>query len=242
MNHHSGTSLMACTVPETSRASSSIRMGRCCAGTSSALQAAQANSTAMNAQAVETQVMECKTAPTASQLIAHLESKAITPYHPEAWAHLLHTYGLESKYPSIVTQLTHGFLVGTPSISCSFIPPNNASTTLHHTVFNELITKEFQKEHYIGPFSHESLDWIIGPFQSSLLTIIPKPGKPGQFRLIQNLSYPNAPIPNTPQLINSQVDSSMFPCTWGTFHTACTLIASLPLGCQGATRDIAEAY
>ncbi|KAG6328128.1 hypothetical protein ID866_10962, partial [Astraeus odoratus] len=121
-------------------------------------------------------------------------------------------------------------------------PPNNPSITIHHTAFNDLITKEYQKGQYIGPFSHEYLEQIIGHFQSSPLTIIPKPGKPGCFRLIQNLSYPNAPGQDNPQLINSQVDSSSFPCTWGTFHTTCTLIASLPPGCQGATRDNTEAY
>ncbi|KAG6327326.1 hypothetical protein ID866_11763 [Astraeus odoratus] len=112
MSHHSGTSQTPHTAPETSKASLSTGMDRCFAGTSNAPKAVQASSTNMSAQAVETQTMEHKTAPAASQLTACLESKAITPYHPEAWAHLLCTYGLESKYPSIVTQLTHGFLMG----------------------------------------------------------------------------------------------------------------------------------
>ena len=42
--------------------------------------------------------------------------------------------------------------------------------------------------------------------------------------------------------INSQVDSTLFPCEWGTFRTACALIHTLPRGSQGATRDVAEAY
>lgn len=41
---------------------------------------------------------------------------------------------------------------------------------------------------------------------------------------------------------NLQVDSTLFPCEWGTFHTVCTLIHTLPQGSQGATRDMAEAY
>ncbi|KAG6330002.1 hypothetical protein ID866_9089, partial [Astraeus odoratus] len=68
MSHHSGTNQTPHTAPETSKAGSSTGMDRCFAGTSSAPEAVQASSTNMNAQAVETQTMEHKTAPAASQL------------------------------------------------------------------------------------------------------------------------------------------------------------------------------
>ena len=74
------------------------------------------------------------------------------------------------------------------------------------------------------------------------MTIIPKPGKPGRYHLIQNLSYPNVASHHGVSSVNSQVDSNLFPCTWGTFSTICTLIYSLLLGSQGATQDVAEAY
>jgi len=149
---------------------------------------------------------------------------------------------LDRKYTSIVDQLRHGFSVRAPIIARSFTPPNNPSIMLHQDAFNTIIYKEFEKHRYIGPFTRSQLERTIGFFQSSPLTIIPKAGKPGHFRLIQNLSYPNIPNHGGVPSINSQVDSDLFPCMWGTFATTCTLIHSLPPGCQGATCDVAEAY
>ncbi|KAG6328540.1 hypothetical protein ID866_10550 [Astraeus odoratus] len=88
MSHHSGTSQTPHTAPETSKADLSTKTDRCFAGTSSALKAVQASSTNTSAQAVETQTMEHKTAPTASQLTAHLESKTINPIPPRGMGSL----------------------------------------------------------------------------------------------------------------------------------------------------------
>ena len=103
-----------------------------------------------------------------------------------------------------------------------------------------MIQAEFDKGRYIGPFTQNELENEIGPFQSSPLSLVPKAGKLGKYRLIQNLSHPhtNQPTPS----INASLDSDDFPCTWGTFRTMCTLIRNLPNGSQAATRDIAEAY
>jgi hypothetical protein len=136
----------------------------------------------------------------------------------------------------------HGFCVRAPTITQSFTPPNNSSIFVHYGTFNEILHKEFTKQWYIGPFTQDALETLIGPFQSSPLNTIPKPGKPGKFHLIQNLSYLNSPGLNETLFINSQVDSALFPCEWETFHTTCTLIHILPRGSQGATRDVAKAY
>jgi len=71
--------------------------------------------------------------------------------------------------------------------------------------------------------------------------MVPKPGKPGRFRLVQNLSHPHTPQ-GPISSINHNIDSDLYPLTWGTFTTICTTIWSLPPGSQGAVRDIAEAY
>ena len=136
----------------------------------------------------------------------------------------------------------HGFHVWAPTITQSFTPPNNPSILAHHGAFNEILHKEFMKQWYIGPFTPDILKAFIRPFQSSPLNIIPKPGKLGKFHLIQNLSYSNSPGVNKALSINSQVDSALFPCKWGTFCTACTLILTLLRGSQGATRNVAKAY
>lgn len=136
--------------------------------------------------------------------------------------------------------LRQGAHAGIPQIDKSFTPYNKQSTETLKDVFNEMIKVEFDKGRYLGPFTKEDLEQEIGPFQSSPLSLVPKSGKPGRFRLIQNLSHPHTNQPNPS--INAHLDSDQFPCTWGTFRTTCTLIQNLPPGTQAATRDIAEAY
>ena len=71
--------------------------------------------------------------------------------------------------------------------------------------------------------------------------MVPKAGKPGKFHLVQNLSYPHVPRGPTTSM-NSAIDSDLYPSTWGTFSTICTLIWHLPPGTQGAVHNISEAY
>ena len=228
--------------PETNRGGSSTRADKLFVGISSAHADARAKTISMNVPAVVTPTMVRRDAPAANQLFQRRRTEVVTPYRVDGWQSLLSKYGLDRKYTSIVDQLRHGFSVRAPIIARSFTPPNNPSITLHQDAFNTIVYKEFKKDRYIGPFTHSQLERTIGFFQSSPLTIIPKAGKPGRFRLIQNLSYPNIPNHGGVPSINSQVDSDLFPCTWGTYATTCTLIHSLPPGCQGATRDVAEAY
>ena len=238
----SGTTQDPHTAPMTSKDVCSTKAAMSSAGISSALAVAQVKGMCMSALAAATQLMEPKTAPAASVLSACLLSRAVMPYNAGGWNDLLITLNIVHKYPNLTDQLRHGFRVRAPSITCTFTPPNNPSITAHHVTFNEMLHKEFSKHWYIGPFTQDVLEALIGLFQSSPLNIIPKPGKPGKYHLIQNLSYPNSPRPNEPPSINSQVDSALFPCKWGTFDTTCTLIQSLPQGSQGVMRDVAEAY
>jgi hypothetical protein len=163
-----------------------------------------------------------------------------TPLIAEQWEKSLRTLGLYVKYNLLPTFLIHGAHAGIPPISHTFAPLNKSSTESLSNAFNDIIQVEFNKGRYLGPFSRIELESEIGPFQSSPLSLVPKSGKPGKFRLIQNLSYPhnNKPFPS----INSALNSDEFPCTWGTFRTISTLILNLPPGSQAAVRDISEAY
>lgn len=130
-----------------------------------------------------------------------------------------------------------------PKIICTQAPPNKPSLTEFAEVFKGNITVEIEKGRYIGPFSQVELEAAIRPFQTSPFDIILKPGKPGKFHLLQNLSFPLRPSLAYPNpSVNSQVDSDDFPCTWGTFATLCLVIARLPPGSQAAVQDVAEAY
>ena len=84
---------------------------------------------------------------------------------------------------------------------------------------------------------------MSGPFQTSPLSIIPKPGQPGKFRLVQNFSFPIIPNDRFPfPAINSYINPCNFPATWGKFSIVFLLTSCLPPGSEVATQDVAEAY
>jgi hypothetical protein len=163
-----------------------------------------------------------------------------TPLVADRWDEDLRSAHLHVRYDKIPLFIRKGAFAGIPQITHTFTPPNKDSTEILSHVFLDIIQNEFNKGRYLGPFSREALEREIGPFQSSPLSLVPKSGKPGKFRLIQNLSFPHTNVP-TPS-INSFLKSDDFPCTWGTFRTVSTLISNLPPGTQGAVRDISEAY
>lgn len=179
-----------------------------------------------------------------TELRAVLERRRLsplTPYHVQEWAQLLDTSNLTSKYPDLCQMFINGFHAGVPAITSTYTPPNNASVKEHSYDFINVISTEFNKDRYLGPASKAQLEQLIGPFQTSPLSIIPKPNKPGKFRLIQNFSHPHFPIRSISS-INYHIISDLYPCTWGTFNTIALIIDQLPPGSEGATRDVKEAY
>jgi len=190
--------------------------------------------TSTNAPAVENHLTALRNA------VSQRRHSPLTPLIADEWEVTLRSTDLLERYPRIPEYIRHSAHAGIPRVHQSFTPPNKESTEILSHIFNEMIQSEFNKQHYLGPFSQEELEQEIGPFQSSPLSLVPKAGKPGKYCLIQNLSHPhtNLPVPS----INSRLNSDDFPCTWGTFRSVCTLIRSLPKGSQAATRDIAEAY
>ena len=109
-------------------------------------------------------------------------------------------------------------------------------------MFQKSITHEFTTGRYEGPFTRQQIENILGPFQTSPISIVPKPNKPGKYRIIQNFSSPYPSSGTGHSAINTDIVSSHFPCTWGTFETICSTILHLPPGSQAAVRDVAEAY
>jgi hypothetical protein len=157
--------------------------------------------------------------------VTSLKPEIRTPLVAAEWKSSLEAAGITHIYPQIHHFLSHGADAGIKVIHATFIPPNHPSIVTHQEVFHEIVNIEFEKGRYWGPFSKEELEAIIGPFQTSPLSLIPKPGKPGKFRLIQNLSYPRS-IKGI-RSINSSIETDLYPCTWGTFSTVATLVWSL---------------
>jgi hypothetical protein len=171
--------------------------------------------------------------------------QALTPYKPMAWEHALRQAGLLEKYKHLPSSMQFGFDLHIPRITRTQAPPNKNSIDLpeHAEAFRKIVAAEFEKGRYLGRCSRAELESLIGPFQTSPIGIIPKPGRPGHFRNIQNFSFPHKvsrAFPNPS--INSQIDAAEFPTTWGTFSTVALVASRLPPGSQAATRDVAEAY
>ena len=187
----------------------------------------------MNVQVAEKQAMELRHG------LAQRMQMLLTPYKAEAWKSHLIAAGLISKYPSLPEGFVNGFIMGFPKIVQTFTPPNHLYVEALHKYRMQNINHELEVGQYISPFRCDELEELIRPFQSSPLSIIPKPGK---YRIIQNFSFPYSAHDSDMQSINSQVNPNDFPCTWGTFNTICQVVQHLPLGSQAAVRDVAEAY
>lgn len=170
------------------------------------------------------------------------KSKPLTPYHADVWQ-TLQEAGIYQEHAHIVSGLRHGFVIGLPTISSTQAPPNRESVAEFKEEFDRIVEHEIDKGRYIRPISHQDLEELMGPFQSSPCSIIPKPGRIGKYHNVQNYSFPISPSPPFPNpSINSLVDSDSFPTTWGTFDLVSLLIHRLPPRSQMATRDVTEAY
>ena len=195
----------------------------------------QVTPTATGAPGVEAATMEPKTA------LERRKREPLSPYPPQAWASELLRHGLQSKYPSLVRGLTDGFDLGIPRISHTYTPPNHLSISSLPNVYRSIVDNEFATGRYLGPYTRSQLEALIGPFQTSPLSLVPKASKPGKYRAVHDFSYPHSPSPHATS-INSHINSDLFPCTWGTFSTVALLVARLPPGSQASVRDVAEAY
>ncbi|KAF5384239.1 hypothetical protein D9615_003418 [Tricholomella constricta] len=197
--------------------------------------------------AAPAQIM-CTSAPGADEklmvlrlVLARRSSEALSPYNPEAWEHLLGVHKLLYKYPLLPSNLRTGFDAGIPHITVTNTPANSPSLHVHSQAYLDIIKREFDSQRYLGPLSRVEVESLIGPFQTSPLSLVPKPGKPNKFRAVHNFSFPRAASASF-RSINYQIDSSLFPCTWGTFPTICATIWHLPPDSQASIRDVAEAY
>ena len=145
-----------------------------------------------------------------------------------------------SDWYHIVEGVRHGFNVGaSPPPTSTYIFKNHASSNAKPEFIDEYIDKERTAGRYLGPFTPQALEQLIGPFRTSPLGLVPK-STPGAFRMIQDMSFPR----NDPNIssVNAGIDSDAFPTEWGSFSSLSELILSLPTGCVAAAFDISAAY
>ena len=171
-----------------------------------------------------------------SAALARRRHQALTPYNPDTWESVILSANLSERFGNIPHGLRYGFMINFPDIHRVQSPFNAPSVDIYHEQLHEIVHKEITKGRYIGPFTLTHIHDAIGPFQSSPLSIIPKPGRPGKFRLVQNFSFPHNPTPpHISPSINSHINPQDFPTTWGKFSIVYLLASRLPPGSEVAT-------
>lgn len=119
------------------------------------------------------------------------------------------------------------------------MPPNHKSALENSDFVSKQIASELATGRYSGPFDPAELESRVGPFRTAPLGVVfhSVSGKP---RLIQDHSFPrNDPCMSS---INSEIDSSSFPCDWGSFSDCFLLVARAPAGAQAAVFDVDAAH
>lgn len=175
--------------------------------------------------------------------ILHRRANPHTPYKAAEFFCMLQNANLLHKYPTIHMDLRLGFHLGIPPLFHTFAPFNSPSISQPPAsdAFQAIVQNELACGRYIGPLRLREVEALIGPFQTSPLSIIPKPHKPSSFRLIQNFSFPYHQTDGHVS-VNSYLESDDYPTTWGTFPIFSLMLWHLPPGSQAAVRDVSEAY
>ena len=167
----------------------------------------------------------------------------LTLYNLDTWTLELHNAGIINHFSAIPDRLKLGFRIDFPNIMHVQSPMNAPSINTYSSEFRDTIQKEIIKGRYIRPFPLSLIHDTLGPFQTSPLSLIPKPGHPRKFRLVQNFSFPSTPNSTHPSpSINSAINANKFLMMWGKFSTVYLLAARLPQGSEAAMQDVAEAY
>ncbi|CAE7229144.1 unnamed protein product [Rhizoctonia solani] len=163
-----------------------------------------------------------------------------TPLIPDAWEATLRQFDLWQQFHDIPDGLRYGFRIGTSHVlSTTSMPPNHKSSLDNAGIVTEAINKELSAGRYSGPFSPKHLERLIGPFRSAPLGVIAK-SKPGEFRIVQDFSFPKGEGPHP--ALNAEIDSDSFTCEWGFFNNIVDIILACPPGTEAATLDVDAAY
>ena len=78
-------------------------------------------------------------------VLRYRRANLLTPYKPSVWHAQLVRHGLLEKYPNLYHSLMHGFHLGIPSISQSYVPANSSSINKLPAEYEEIVEKEFHK-------------------------------------------------------------------------------------------------
>jgi hypothetical protein len=161
----------------------------------------------------------------------------VTPLLADAWEHKLRNCALHDKFSDIVHSIRFGFKMGIwTTITTTYTPPNHASATSAPVAVLKYIHNQLALGHYSGPYSRNSQESLIGPFCTSLLSIIPKSN--GLECIIQDLSAGDSKHP----LVNSKISPNVFLTKWGLHKKVVPIVLQVPPRSLAAMMDMDTAF
>ncbi|KAJ1299743.1 hypothetical protein OPQ81_007329 [Rhizoctonia solani] len=159
---------------------------------------------------------------------------------PDTWESMLRRVGLLDTFGDIPIGLREGLHIGAAGpVTKTIIYDNHKSARDRPNVIRKHINDELLAGRYFGPFTCLELEDAISPFKTAPLGTVDKPSAPGKFRIVQDFSYPRL-APSTS--LNSQINSTDFPCEWGFFHNMVDAIHDLPDGAMAVTCNVDAAF
>lgn len=170
------------------------------------------------------------------QVVPEYLSNIVTPLKPEVWQRELADYPEKSLAELVVRGIECGFRIGYEQERCSLRPKrqNMVSAAEQEEVVTQYLAKELEGGRIakVGSMQEaEELGIHCSPFG-----VIPKRNKPGQWRLIVNLSAPEGGS------VNDGIDRDLASLSYVSVDEVAEAVLNLGRGTQMAKMDIRQAY
>ena len=135
----------------------------------------------------------------------------------------------------MVDGYTHGFKLGLDKKPAARPPcQNSRAAEKHPEVVADLIKKEIERGHMLGPFNNPPIeDMVFSPIH-----IVPKAGNPGKWWLIHDLAYPW----DGKNSINACIPESNASVNYRKFDDVVEMGVAIGTGAWGARIDIKHAF
>ena len=158
----------------------------------------------------------------------------ITPLQWMTWAKVLESHPDRDFSAYIVEGLRDGFRLGFnyASHTCTSAKRNMLSALQHPEVIDEYLKEETRLGRVIGPLDAQEVEGI----QISRFGVIPKPHKPGKWRLILDLSHPEG------QSVNDGINEKLSSLSYVSVDDIVNTILLLGQGAMLAKIDVRSAY
>ena len=158
----------------------------------------------------------------------------ITPLEWETWARALQLHPDRDFVAYIVGGLRDGFRVGFnyASHGCVSAKRNMLSASQHPEVIDAYLEEECTQGRIIGPLDTQEAEGV----HISRFGVIPKPHKPGCWRLILDLSHPEGAS------VNDGIDQALSSLSYVSVDDIVDSILSLGQGALLAKIDVRSAY